>query len=510
MILHVGNEACSTLTPEWFEYDQDNLNLSELKQLLVDHKPQAVGIKNIPNARLPAQVALVQELSDSDGLKTIHQLRQTLQQQKYVWVEPQQLWSWNQQLPYQVYITWSRSGEHGCYDAIFVRNESPFNSHRNFPVRTVPVEVKPWSAYANNPLEPELNRHLVSQLPSFLQQKLPEYMLPSAFVTLDKLPLTPNGKVDYQALPAPDGVSRSHEYVAPRTPTEEIIANIFANVLGVEHVGVYDNFFELGGHSLAAVQLVSKISTALNISLLVKTLFLHPTVAELANSITELRQNINISQEPSSRLITNEVQETLNEGLMTQTKSEYIQLETPSLLSLFSVGKIPPVDGVALGYLRDSDLEVFGWSRDYIINNLYENLPVLTTVQQTNWGRIGVIIWPRFSSDLYSNQDDAVMVIIEALEMAARIGAKFVSLTGLIPSATDYGSAITKAIANRQDLPKITTGHSTTSAAVVLTIKKICEQSQRNISGDKVGFIGLGSVGMNVLSLMLKCLPHPQ
>ncbi|MGD1807084.1 hypothetical protein ACP6PL_16845 [Dapis sp. BLCC M126] len=83
-------------------------------------------------------------------------------------------------------------------------------------------------------------------------------------------------------------------------------------------------------------------------------------------------------------------------------------------------------------------------------------------------------------------------------------------MTGLIPSATDYGSAIAKAIANRQDLPKITTGHRTTGATVVLTIKKICEHSGRNLRAQQVGFIGLGSVEMNVLPLMLKCLPPPQ
>ncbi|MDJ0596984.1 MAG: amino acid adenylation domain-containing protein, partial [Pleurocapsa sp. MO_226.B13] len=92
-----------------------------------------------------------------------------------------------------------------------------------------------------------------NQLREFLKQKLPEYMVPSAFVILDTLPLTPNGKVDRFALPAPDGdFTVKQEYVAPRTPSEEIVANIFASVLGVQKVGIHDNFFELGGHSLLA------------------------------------------------------------------------------------------------------------------------------------------------------------------------------------------------------------------------------------------------------------------
>ncbi|MEH1833146.1 MAG: phosphopantetheine-binding protein, partial [Nostoc sp.] len=104
------------------------------------------------------------------------------------------------------------------------------------------------------------------ELREFLKQKLPQYMVPSTFVTLDTLPLTPNGKVDHKALPAPSGeISQEHEYVAPRTPGEEIIANIFADVLDIEVVGINDNFFSLGGHSLLATQLISRLRQSFEI-----------------------------------------------------------------------------------------------------------------------------------------------------------------------------------------------------------------------------------------------------
>ncbi|NEO35901.1 MAG: amino acid adenylation domain-containing protein [Moorea sp. SIOASIH] len=123
-----------------------------------------------------------------------------------------------------------------------------------------------------------------NQLREFLKQKLPEYMVPSAFVTLDTLPLTQNGKVDRKSLPAPDGVVTSvEEYVAPRTPTEEIIANIFAKVLGLQDVGIHDNFFELGGHSLLAVRLMSQIKQQFQINLPLATLFQSPTIEQLAS-----------------------------------------------------------------------------------------------------------------------------------------------------------------------------------------------------------------------------------
>ncbi|NEQ64891.1 MAG: amino acid adenylation domain-containing protein [Symploca sp. SIO2D2] len=132
----------------------------------------------------------------------------------------------------------------------------------------------------------------IKQLREFLKQKLPEYMVPSAFVTLDTLPLTPNGKVNRKALPAPDGkIIRENEYVATRTQNEEIIANIFANVLSVQNVGIHDNFFELGGHSLLAICLMSEIQQQFQKNLPLATLFQNPTVEQLANLI---RSSVNI------------------------------------------------------------------------------------------------------------------------------------------------------------------------------------------------------------------------
>ena len=128
-----------------------------------------------------------------------------------------------------------------------------------------------------------------NQLREFLKQKLPEYMVPSAFVTLDTLPLTPNGKIDKKALPAPNSVDREEEYVAPRTPNEEIIANIFTLVLGVENVGIHDNFFILGGHSLLATQLISRLRLAFTVEIPIRAVFESPTVAQLNLTITQLR-----------------------------------------------------------------------------------------------------------------------------------------------------------------------------------------------------------------------------
>ncbi|MDF5727434.1 MAG: non-ribosomal peptide synthase/polyketide synthase, partial [Rhizonema sp. PD38] len=131
----------------------------------------------------------------------------------------------------------------------------------------------------------------VSELRSFLKEKLPQYMVPSAIVILESLPLTPNGKIDRRALPAPEPSSElSEKYVAPRNPIEEILAQIWVQVLKVELVGIHDNFFSLGGHSLLATQLVSRVRSSLKVELPLRSLFAAPTIAQLAPLIQQLQQ----------------------------------------------------------------------------------------------------------------------------------------------------------------------------------------------------------------------------
>nr|WP_051915528.1 non-ribosomal peptide synthetase [Streptomyces aureocirculatus] len=118
-------------------------------------------------------------------------------------------------------------------------------------------------------------------LRAFLSRRLPEYMVPTAYVPLDRLPLSPNGKLDHKALPAPD-LTTTTTFRAPGTPREAELAALFTDVLGVEKVGVDDNFFDLGGHSLLAMRLAGRIRTALGAEVPIRAVFDHPTVARLA------------------------------------------------------------------------------------------------------------------------------------------------------------------------------------------------------------------------------------
>jgi amino acid adenylation domain-containing protein len=126
-------------------------------------------------------------------------------------------------------------------------------------------------------------------LGAFLKQKLPGYMLPSTFVTVETFPLSPNGKIDRKSLPEPVWSRRAEEaFVSPSDSVEEEIAKIYADVLGLERVGVYDNFFALGGHSLLATQVASRIEVTFQVTLPLRTFFESPTVAGVAQTVKTL------------------------------------------------------------------------------------------------------------------------------------------------------------------------------------------------------------------------------
>jgi len=125
-------------------------------------------------------------------------------------------------------------------------------------------------------------------LRAHLSACLPAYMVPAAYVRLDALPLTPNGKVDRKALPAPDGEAfPARGYEAPAGETEEAVAAIWADLLGVERVGRHDDFFELGGHSLLATRLVFRINREMDVEISVRDVLERPELSLLAQHILD-------------------------------------------------------------------------------------------------------------------------------------------------------------------------------------------------------------------------------
>jgi amino acid adenylation domain-containing protein/non-ribosomal peptide synthase protein (TIGR01720 family) len=138
-----------------------------------------------------------------------------------------------------------------------------------------------------------------TELRDYLKVSLPDYMVPAAFVMLDALPLTSNGKVDRRALPAPDTQALESAHVAPRSPVEEILADVWASVLGVPQIGVDSDFFELGGHSLLVTQVMSRVAQVFDVDLPLRTLFENPTVSGLAAQVEAAKSGSALLRPPS-------------------------------------------------------------------------------------------------------------------------------------------------------------------------------------------------------------------
>lgn len=236
-----------------------------------------------------------------------------------------------------------------------------------------------------------------------------------------------------------------------------------------------------------------------------KTLFLCPTIEQLAKKVIEksyLKSTI-------TDIKVTHLHQNIKEAQIKIPDSPHCQIERYSLLSLWATKQINAVDSVALAYVSQSWLDKYQLNKNNFAHTGFENLPFLSRIIQTHWGRIGIVILPHLSEELYNNHDSLLDSVIKALHLSKIIGAKAVSLTGLLPSATNYGYDILHRISPEDNLPKITTGHDTTSATVVLSIANILQQAGRKLNQETVAFIGLGSVGISTLRLMLKCLPHP-
>jgi amino acid adenylation domain-containing protein len=173
----------------------------------------------------------------------------------------------------------------GMHEAVVVAREDEEGAKRLIAYLTVEGEAEPS----------------IQDLRSFLQVRLPEYMMPSAFMLLAEMPLTQTGKVNRRALPVPDTLrpDLAEAYTAARTPDEEVLTEIWCDVLGLERVGIHDNFFQLGGHSLLATQVISRVRARFEVELPLRRLFEVPTIATLSEEIVKARSVPATAQAPA-------------------------------------------------------------------------------------------------------------------------------------------------------------------------------------------------------------------
>ncbi|HVS00139.1 MAG TPA: amino acid adenylation domain-containing protein [Thermoanaerobaculia bacterium] len=268
-------------TLEWPSWEP--LSPGALREKLLAEAPERAAVRRVPNARVAADLAVWELLQDDEGPETVEEIRR---EALTGGSDPEDFWALASELPYDVAVIFSAAGP-GFFDVLLQRREEGRPAAFDLPV----AASEPWERLTNHPLRRGQVRQAAPRLRAYLEERLPDYMVPSAVVLLDRLPLNVRGKLDRKALPAPDRLRPDlGEVVTPRTPTEEILAGLFAELLGIDRVGVRDGFFALGGHSLLATQLVSQIRQTFGVEIPLRSVFETPTVAGLAPQIESARQ----------------------------------------------------------------------------------------------------------------------------------------------------------------------------------------------------------------------------
>ena len=296
MVIHLGEKVEPRTDISWLNWQKEGYSLAAIRQLLIDERPEILAISNVHNARVLKDVKIVELLTSEEGPATAGELRGMVNEME-MGIDPYHLWGLADDSDYWVNISWARHTEYGHYDVVFRRRNGKLEAtdpDAGLYFSDEGFNVKPWNCYANNPLQgmfaqkvvPGL-RQIVPELRRLLQDRLPEYMVPSAYVFLESFPLTPNGKIDRRALPVPERTlpDIAGGFVAPRTPVEEVLAAIFATVLGIDRIGIHSDFFEAGDTRFLPQKVISRVRESFKLELSLRRIFESPTVASLAEII---------------------------------------------------------------------------------------------------------------------------------------------------------------------------------------------------------------------------------
>ncbi|MBN1624865.1 MAG: amino acid adenylation domain-containing protein, partial [Clostridia bacterium] len=311
-----------------------------------------------------------------------------------------------------------------------------------------------------------------------LSEKLPVYMIPSYFIRIKKMPLTTSGKVARTMLPEPIfDTTINRNYEAPVDRLDHILCDAYETILKFAGIGINDHFFELGGDSLGVIELVS-ILYKKGYEIKIGDVYKYPVICELKKHVSDNRFRI---VKPSFYKA--------DMGITNQSIDRQI-------LS----GNLAQIDSAAITYVPDNNPLWY---------EILSEKPVMYKHMALKEGNIGIIAIPLGMSSLYSDRGKTIAFSVEAARIAEASGAKVISLTGLIPSATNRGLDIAEAIQKAGININVTTGHPTTAASVVLSLVRLLGESSRNMAGEDVCVLGVGSIGSAVTKLVLEKLPHP-
>ena len=289
--LHVEREQTSQDGGHELDWLGAGLTLPDVREYLKERRPEALTVRNIPNARLVGPVRLLELLERDERESSVGELRRVLASTDDGGVEPESLWRLGRSSEHDgghtAYIGASISGAVDLLDVTY-RRRSSVEHVFDVPVSHASDDDEPrsLSEYGNDPLRGQKLRDFESELRGFLTARLPEYMVPSRFFARSALPLTSTAKVDRRALsaPIPARPDIATPLVDPRTEMEERIAAAWRAVLQLDSVGIHDNFFDLGGDSIRLAHVYERLESVVGQVPFI-ALFEHPTVHALAEHL---------------------------------------------------------------------------------------------------------------------------------------------------------------------------------------------------------------------------------
>ncbi|MDY6946861.1 MAG: amino acid adenylation domain-containing protein [Pseudomonadota bacterium] len=286
-VLHVG-QSPHQAAPR-IEWRAGESSQESLVAMVREDLPPRLNICCIPNGRLARDAAAIRLVNQSKRQR-VSELLAELDGGYPPGEDPQSFLRMASENGYTARISWSPKIPDGHFDVLLIRRDlAPPSSAQ---AQAAPIAARSdaaldsrLAALTNDPLAVRLKQSLNVDIRRRLRVLLPDYMVPSAFVIVDAFPTSLNGKVDRKLLPAPEERPELREYEAPRTPTEQTMTQIWAELLKLDRVGINDDFFELGGHSLLATRVIVRLQTVLNMDLPLRALFETPVLRALAQRV---------------------------------------------------------------------------------------------------------------------------------------------------------------------------------------------------------------------------------
>lgn len=283
VIVHVGREDERAAVKER-DWEREEMTVEKLSQILRGASEERIKVKGIINSRVERELRLMEEVKRASRDERVDEIWKRISEEEGRGEEPERMVEIGEAEGYRVEVRWAEETKE--MEVEYRRGERIW---KGVEERRETEKIEDIRSYGNDPLKGIYRRKLSKQLREYLQERVPEIMVPSDIIVMDDLPKTTTGKIDRRALPAPSAYQAKEAafFIAPQSPVEESLAGIWRELLGIDRVGVDDDFFVLGGHSLLATQLISRVRTIFDLEVSLQDFFMAPSIKKMAEVIEE-------------------------------------------------------------------------------------------------------------------------------------------------------------------------------------------------------------------------------